>query len=286
MIVTFNQKANQNDQQNLVIFRKMVKYKKMKKALWFFGALILVVGLYLGLRPKPETKVLGTESQQVATPAPAYANLISFDFNSQTLGAAWYKVTDPFNLFLIANFDQKDNAKDVSDAKACKALTNAGFYTTDNQPTGLFISEGVITGKFIPSQLADGILSVNYLGTPRITRVVPTDTLRVAVQAGPLLKENNAFQKLNLIEDKQARRVVAGVTGSNELYFIVFYSKNSVYNGPLLVDLPGVVQSFEQKSGIVFADAVNLDGGSASAFYADGFSLSELSPVGAFFCAK
>ena len=246
--------------------------------------LALVVG-FNTLKKTQNQKVLGTEVK-VAEPTPFYyRDKIELDYQGQEVTAAWYKVFDTFNLNLIANFDKNGNARDVFNA-SCKFLTNAGFYTVDNKPTGLFLTEGVTERNFVTSKLTDGILSVNYFGTPRITRETPRDTLRLAVQTGPILKENNKYQKLNITRDEEARRVAAAVTGANELYFIVFYDKGSAYNGPSLQSLPEVLKAFEEKARINFADAVNLDGGTASTFYVKGFSLSELSPVGAFFCEK
>ena len=259
----------------------------MKKYLWFFGALLLAVfvGFNTVKKAQPQ-KVLGIESKGSAAPVANYPNVVTFDYQGRQVTAAWYKIDDTFNLSLIANFDQKENAKDVFEEKACKFLSSAGFYTEGAKPTGLFLSEGVTYRNFSANKLTDGILSVNYFGTPRITRAVPKDTLRLAVQTGPILKENSEYQKLNIAGDEEARRVVAAVTGANELYFIVFYDKGSAYNGPSLQSLPEVLKAFEEKARINFADAVNLDGGTASTFYVKGFSLSELSPVGAFFCEK
>lgn len=258
----------------------------MKKYLWFLGALVFIIAAFGVFSIRPETKVLGTNSVESPAPTPEYKNQVTFDFNGKRITGVWYKVADPFNLYLVANFNDKKSAVDVFEAKNCRFLSDAGFYMKDSTPTGLFISEGTQIKGFYENKLFDGVLSVNYLGTPRITRVVPGDNLRIAVQTGPILKENIDYQNLIISEDKEARRVIAGVTGTNELYFVVFYEKISAYLGPNLSDMPEVLRMFERNSGITFADAINLDGGSASAFYTEGFSLSELSPVGAFFCEK
>ena len=258
----------------------------MKKYIWFIVAFLAVVGIYLAVSSNANRKVLGTESTGSPAPSGSYSNLVGFEFKGKRLNAAWYKVTDPFNLSLIANFNEKDNASDVLESKGCKFITNAGFYLEDSTPAGFFTAEGVTLRNYSRNTLFDGILSVNYLGTPRITREVLDGATRIGIQTGPIIKENAEFKKLNITSDKEARRMVAAVTGYNELYFLAFYDSSSVYLGPNLDDMPEVLETFEEKTGIIFADAINLDGGSASAFYADGFTLSELSPVGAFFCEK
>lgn len=265
----------------------------MKKYFWFVLAFLVVTGMYFIFRPEIKNKVLGT-SDDKATPVPSvsYKNQVTFAFKDRNITGAWYKISDPFNLNLISNLEAKKDASDYFDEKGCIFLSSGGFYTKDSSPTGLFVSDGVTARKYTPNSLLNGVVSVNYIGTPRITRQTPSDPLRIALQSGPLLKENAEFQTLKIKNDKEARRVVAATTGYNELYFIVFYDKNSAYIGPYLADMPEVLKTFETESGIEFADALNLDGGSASAFYVKGenenktdqFSLSEISPVGSFFC--
>ena len=76
------------------------------------------------------------------------------------------------------------------------------------------------------------------------------------------------------------------ITGDNTLYFIIIYNENQVFDGPFLQDMPSVMSEIQKETGIVFADAINLDGGTASTFYSDEVNLSEMSPVGSFFCIK
>ena len=129
-------------------------------------------------------------------------------------------------------------------------------------------------------------MSVNELGTPRITREVPEDPLVNAVQTGPVVFENGAVTKLSFVRDSASRRVIAAVSGENELIFMVFYTQDSAFSGPLLAELPEGVAKLNVEENLGIADAINLDGGSASAFAIPGFSLTEASPVGSFFCAR
>mgnify|MGYP001590102184 CR=1 FL=1 len=80
--------------------------------------------------------------------------------------------------------------------------------------------------------------------------------------------------------------MVGVVTDEDRLVFLSFYNPISYYLGPNLEDLPGLLKSFEKETGIQIKDAINLDGGTASAFYAEGVSLTELRPIGSYFCAR
>ncbi|RJR30058.1 hypothetical protein C4564_01180, partial [Candidatus Microgenomates bacterium] len=107
-----------------------------------------------------------------------------------------------------------------------------------------------------------------------------------ALQTGPVLVENGSAVELSLARDKQARRIVAAITGSNELVFVAIYSPGSSFDGPYLEDLPLIVNHISEELNLNIADAINLDGGTASAFYSENTHISELSPIGSFFCVK
>ncbi len=214
------------------------------------------------------------------TPKSSKENVIDLD----NLRVSWFEVSNIDNLKLIPNFSEKLSSQEVISNYNCKFLSNGPFYSKNSQPLGLFIYDGKTLDNWQENSLFDGILSINQMTTPRITRDIPTDGLQIAVQTGPILKENNRFQNLKIQEDKESRRIVAGVTGGNKLFFLVIYDPNSEYSGPLLENLPTVLRDFEVKSKITFADAINLDGGSASTFNSSNLKLSEINPSGAFFC--
>ena len=228
---------------------------------------------------------MGTEDQ-AKNPANVAVNKATIEIEGKKYSASWGFVENADKLELLTNFSQKKSAVDVFEFEQCKILTNAGFYTKDDKPTGLFITDGKLVRKFSQNSLTNGVLSINYFGIPRITATVPEDPLRIALQAGPVLIDNAEFRTLSLVNDSEDRRMVAGVTGENKLIFIVFYDPESVYLGPKLVDMPQALSKFVEKTKIEIADAVNLDGGSASVFYSPNLKLSEIQNVGAFFCEK
>src|SRR5258708_17088165 len=212
----------------------------------------------------------------------------SIDISS--LKISWFEINNIDNLKLIPNFTEKLSSTEILNKYNCKFLSNASFYAAGtssayaNQSLGLFVTNNQTISKWQENPLFDGILSINDMATPRITRNIPQDNLVNAIQTGPIIKENNEFQALKIQNDYESRRVVAAITGGNKLYFITAYNPDSQFSVPFLADLPNILKIFEQKSKIIFADVINLDGGGASVFFAKGESLSEFSPVGAFFC--
>ncbi len=215
---------------------------------------------------------------------------LDFMINGQDISVAWVKIENIDHLKLIANFTERLTPNEAKTKYGCKVLVNGAFYMENNgdignyKPIGLFISEYQRLADYKTSSLLNGVLSINDFATPRVTAKTPKDQLRIAVQNGPMLIENNSFKKLTLSKDEQARRIVAATTGANELYFLVFYNPNSAFMGPKLVDLPKALSIFEKETNIDLADAMNLDGGNASVFIAPDTSLSSSTPVGSFFC--
>lgn len=221
-----------------------------------------------------------TNQVQIASPTPTpESSVLSFPDPG-------IHVEGPFDgaqVKLINNLDKKLTAQQAKKEYNCRVLTNAAFYTKENKHVGLFVIEDSILRSANQNDLFDSFLTINSFLTPRITRTEPIDLVS-GIQSGPLLIENGRTIRLSIIRDKEARRVVAAITGDNKLMFLVFFNSNSFFSGPMLADLPGEVKKYSDEHDLNIADAINLDGGSASAFLSDNIQLSELSPVGSFFC--
>lgn len=198
--------------------------------------------------------------------------------------SAWFKVTDSDQIMLYPNYQEKLTAQMAKDKYGCASIVSAGFYSSENKPLGLVISEKAKVADFRPSDFFNAVYSINDMATPRITSLIPQDELRVALQSGPMLVENGIAQKLQLTHDEEDRRLVVATTGDNQTVFIVFYNPASVYLGPMLADLPNQLKQFQVDNNIQIADAMNLDGGTTSVFRNGDVNLPEAALSGSFFC--
>lgn len=252
----------------------------MRKILALVVLLISLIAVFMLTR---QDKVLEPQDKNVLSRETQVGREIEISGNVYRV--VWAKVNTE-DLSLIPNFEMKLTSKNILIDEDCKVLTSAGFYSKDSSPIGYFVSNRQELSAFTENSLFDGVLSINQLATPRITREVPKDPLVDAVQTGPIVFENGKPRELSFIRDYSARRVLAAVTGSNELIFLVFYLPDSEFLGPMLSQLPELTGKLNSEENLSIADAINLDGGSASTFAITDFSLSEASPVGAFFCAK
>lgn len=211
------------------------------------------------------------------TPAPVTQNADPFTYSL---------IKPAGSVRLIPNFTQKRDSGSLIDANGCRAAINGGFYDTDAKPLGFFYTDGTIIGKQIRSALVNGFFAADEQEIPFISAVLPDITYGFALQTGPLLFMNGEKLPLVIQNDEPVRRMVAAKTTDNRIIFITVYNGNSVYEGPRLADLPEIISGINAKENLEISDAVNLDGGSASAFYNGDTRLSELTPVGSLFCIK
>ncbi len=187
-------------------------------------------------------------------------------------------VEDLSRLRLASNLNERESSADLSGKNQCSVLTSAGFYDTSNQHLGWFQVGG---REFSPRQnnrLFDGFLSIAS-GAAEIG-FAPRAAADFGLQSGPVLVFDSKPLKLTIKDDQPRRRVAAALTQDNQLIFLVILSPQSDYSGPLLADTPKIIQAINP----AIVSAINLDGGSASAFLTPEVSLKEYQPIGGFFC--
>ncbi len=244
-----------------------------------------IATLFFMLREPQTTHQLPLPSvSPTVTPSPRPPRQsMDIEQNGETYRIAWV-TTDPGDLTLIPNFTQKRTAKSLIESKECDAVMSGGFYTKDNQPTGLFITEGTTIRSAITNTLLNGYFVVDTQHRAAAQIYVPAQIPRIGLQTGPVLLQDGNAMKLTIRDDEFARRVVVATDTKGNVVFLVVYNPDNPYEGPTLADLPGLVAEVNKQLEIT--DAINLDGGSASAFIRSDLSLEELTSVGSFFCIK
>lgn len=253
----------------------------------FLFLLVITIGIVATvlLLPAPET----TKQTPSPTPTVSYAPTPPAEstdvyLNGISYRTMWLTIDDLSQLTLIPNFTEKRTARSLIDNKECQEVVNGGFYTKDNQPTGLFISDFKTLRNTIPNSLLNGYIVIDQNNTASIQTSPPEVSVRLALQAGPILIHDGKVVTLVIRDDEFARRVVTGITKKGKIIFLVLYDPENTWMGPKLADTPGVLSGLIERFQL--EDAVNLDGGSASAFIRSDVSLQELTSVGSFFCKK
>ena len=258
----------------------------MRKVLVCIVAIgILVTALSLFQKPvAPLQKSSDNPSPTISRSPTLVSESLDIVQNEKKFRITWLPVRDLSTLTLIPNFTHKRIARSLIDTKECTHVINGGFYTTDYQPTGLFVAQGKTLRTTNPNALLNGYFVIEPDNTASIQYAPPESSVRIALQTGPILMKGGSPVKLAIRDDEPDRRVGLGVTKNGSVIFFVTYDPENTWSGPRLADMPNMVSKI--LSQLSLTDAINLDGGSASAFIRGDFSLQELVSVGSFFCVQ
>lgn len=220
---------------------------------------------------------------EIVLPVAAAKNLV--EVNGQNFEYAIWKNNPSTNINLVANFTQQASMVDIVLKNNCVAAINGGFYDTKNQPLGWLVENKQTLKKPIKSSLFNGFVyqTGKVFG---IKRTVPAALASWGIQTGPIVWESGKPLQLKLTSDKFARRIVLAVNNNALVIWMAIYGQNSVFDGPRLANLPKIVALINDQEQLQLDTAVNLDGGSASAFYSPEKKLYEFSSVGSVLCAR
>lgn len=228
----------------------------MKKLL-----LLIFSALGIGL-PTPTPSV---------SPPPKQVTEIHLD--GKTYQVYWYKVQKAQSLMLKANFEERKSASELKEKNNCEFLVNGGFYSKDNKPIGWWTNEGRTLSQPQKNDLFNGFI-YGKNGKVMIEKSA-AERVEWGLQSGPMLNS-----ELRIKNDELRRRIIAATTSDGQLIFLAITLKNSSFEGPYLKDLPDILKLLN----LNIAEAINLDGGTASAFLSLDIQLTEANPVGSFFC--
>lgn len=247
-----------------------------------FTALLTAVGLIASPEPAPSQAPQIKETE----PKPAVEQLSQLNLADASYRYAYQKITTPQDLSLFPNFSDKRAAQNLQEVKQCQVLVNGGFYSEDFKPLGWLVVEGSQVSAPIQSRLLDGFFSIDQAGKAEIDWQKPEHPVRIGLQSGPMLIWQGEPLPLQIKDDQLRRRIVLALTQNQELVFMAVTGDTSLGSGPYLADLPQIVESISDRLQVPFTSAVNLDGGSASAFLTEEIQLDEVTFIGSYFCAR
>jgi uncharacterized protein YigE (DUF2233 family) len=176
--------------------------------------------------------------------------------------------------------DQPNERGDLASAmssKTFRAGVNGGYFEPDYQPVGLLISDGRTISPFRRARLLSGVLSVanGHIRLQRASEFSTKEKASEAVQCGPFLVDHGK-SVIGLDEERSARRTFVA-TGSTNLIALGYASSISLAQLSRVLTVGKITDDFKIER------AMNLDGGSSSAFwFKDGptpFSISEQKTV-------
>jgi exopolysaccharide biosynthesis protein len=143
----------------------------------------------------------------------------------------------------------------------CACGVNGGYFDTEFKPIGLRISEGKIFSPLRRARLMTGILlrSSRGIDVIRVGEFSRTKKIAAAIQAGPFLVE--ASKRIHGLNDSQlARRTFAGIVNNDRALL-------GVSSAVSLAELANILSTVPVTADYKIRRAMNLDGGSSSAFW-------------------
>ncbi len=260
----------------------------MTRLLLILGFLLMVVFLVFDLSfnkqgPPEAQKIITLLPTKTPVPTLGTSSLVSLDYKAGKLEISWFNVRDINKLKLIPNYQEQKSSDVLFRENNCVFGASGGFYDKSNNPLGLTVIDGKAQSQSRTSALFNGFLWTDSEGNFGIGDTLPLLKLKYALQSGPLLILNKQILALKIIDDTEDRRMLAFETNRGLFFASVFHPDNDL-SGPLLADLPTLLETFAKQKGIEIINALNLDGGTASSFYGNGKILTEITSIGSFWC--
>jgi uncharacterized protein YigE (DUF2233 family) len=150
---------------------------------------------------------------------------------------------------------------------------NGGYFDPTDAPVGLLVSDGRVISPLRKARLLSGVLlaTATRVDVVRVGHFSMSNKIRSAVQCGPLLVERSA-PVAGLNDTHPARRTFAAVDGNG-------HAALGVCSAVSLAELGKILCLTNVMGKMKVVRALNLDGGSSSAFWFAGregaFSIPE-----------
>jgi exopolysaccharide biosynthesis protein len=179
-------------------------------------------------------------------------------------------------LRVIDNAGGRDDLAIVAAREHALAGTNGGYFDPENQPVGLVVIDGRQMAPLRRARLLSGVLLAAD-GRIQLLRTAEFSTKRkatAALQCGPFLVDH-AKPVAGLNATREARRTFIARSGSDQV--VLGFCSEATLAGLAGILVGSVVPDLK------FDRALNLDGGSSSAYWFNGshgaFSISEQKTV-------
>ena len=165
-----------------------------------------------------------------------------------------------FTLRVIDNPSGDSLSKTMPGAK-CVAGVNGGYFGPDFAPIGLLISDGRMIAPLQRGRLITGVLSASPRGVQiqRVREFSRPEKVGAAVQSGPFLVDH--YQRVRGLDDSAAARRTFAATAMNDRALLGVCSEIS------LAELSAILTTNRLAGDFRIERALNLDGGSSSAFW-------------------
>ena len=214
-------------------------------------------------RAQAEWSVSSSETEKSANPAVEHRRIVVTETGTgdeATLDLALFSAKSTA-LRVVDNPGGDDELAAVMKRTRGIAGVNGGYFDPQNAPVGLLISDGKSIAPFRKARLLSGILvaTKGRVELLRSTEYSPKKTATTALQCGPFLVDGgSAVPGLN--NTRPARRTFVLTTGSDRAAI-------GYCSAVTLAQLGEILATTRLTPDLKIQRALNLDGGSSSAFW-------------------
>ncbi len=238
-----------------------------------------VLVLFLVGSARADWTVTASETERGAVAGVEHRRIVLTESQTEertTLDLALFSMKSAI-LRVIDNPAGEDNLASVMRRENCLAGVNGGYFDPENKPVGLLISDGKVIAPLRKARLLGGVMIV-WNGRIQLLRVAEYSSKRratAALQCGPFLVDRS--QPVSGLNDTRPARRTFIVTGGSDRVAIGLCSDVTLAQLGKILATPGVAPDLKVQR------ALNLDGGSSSAFWFEGgrgpFSIPEQKTV-------
>lgn len=238
-----------------------------------------ILAFLLAASARAEWTVVTTQKQGEGAAGVEHRRVVLTESNTDeraTLDLAEFS-SKSSSLRVFANPEGKESLATVMRREHCVAGVNGGYFDVDGKPMGLLISDGKLLFPLLKARLLSGILigSDSRIQLLRTAEYSSKRTATAARQSGPFLVDHGRPVP-GLNNTRPARRTFVCTTNSDRAA-IGFCSDVT------LAELSKILITQGFAPDLRVQRALNLDGGSSSAFWFAGergaYSISELKSV-------
>ena len=224
----------------------------------------LLLLLFLAGSARAEWTVTSSQAERGAAAGVEHRRIVMSEGDtaeSATLDLALFS-TKPATVRVIDNpAGKNDGLAAAMRRERCLAGVNGGYFDPEHKPVGLVISDGRLLAPLRKARLLSGVMVVSNAGIQllRVAEYSPKRRATAALQCGPFLVDRGQSVP-GLNATRSARRTFI-ITGGAERAAIGFCSGVTLAQLGEILATPGVAPELKVQR------ALNLDGGSSSAFW-------------------
>jgi uncharacterized protein YigE (DUF2233 family) len=223
----------------------------------------LVVAVWLAGSAHADWAVTSSQTEQAAVAGVEHRRVVLTENGTDertTVDLALFS-TKSATLRVIDNPTGEHNLATAMQREHCLAGVNGGYFDPADAPVGLLISDGKLIAPLRKAHLLSGVMIVSN-GRLQLLRYAEYSSRRSAVtalQCGPFLVDR--AQPVAGLEDTRSARRTFIVTGSSDRAGIGYCSEATLAQLGKILSTSGLALELKVQR------ALNLDGGSSSAFW-------------------